>query len=694
MGLGDFLLSTVEEALASPETAAICHLILDTCSELPGWHPHLAPHHATGVLLRCAAEQPRLAPKVAAAFHMTVDALSVPDQVALLDAISGLLDASATSAAGVALLLHFGTPVQRHFHLEAVLEDLVLSNQDPVATRMVQQLGSREMQCLYVSFCLQYGQLRSANNAVRAFGLQHEYPDVERLHKAKQLDKMCSKGLWGVAGQYAGEDPQLQRTLVQAMLLAGELLLAQEHMLSFGLQGEFAISPERLAEEQARRREQYLQLPSNIQLHFVDNVDALVSMGQYLERLLQQRRQGSVHHSIAAGGAAPAAAKSATAVLQGEQLLQAAAVGAAGAASSSAVEDIPTDASEHVAGPAAVVDRDAEMLPALGLDLEWQPTDAENSSPPSLLQLSTDTEVFLVDLLALASHEAELAAALTPALVSDRVFKLGCGIASDCKKLADHHAAAFSLVRSCLDLSVMWRSHHIEQSGKRSTAGFKRRAGEVSLSMLAQTVLGKPLDKSQQVSNWGQRPLSAQQLSYAALDAYAAVQIFRGMGQEHHPLRTQQGLSHHAFNYDRRHGGISGGGHHSPARRPPGGGNGGQTGSNGGNHAHGHGHSSSGTSHSHGSSGSEGGSRGHNGGPQAAAAFSGGAAVMGLGWSPACSLPGSFAGSRGPRVAPLHPSGLAQAGRSKAAAQRQVATRRMLLHLLPMRLLRHVTCLL
>jgi hypothetical protein len=125
MGLGDFLLSTVEEALASPETAAICHLILDTCSELPGWHPHLAPHHATGVLLRCAAEQPRLAPKVAAAFHMTVDALSVPDQVALLDAISGLLDASATSAAGVALLLHFGTPVQRHFHLEAVLEDLV-----------------------------------------------------------------------------------------------------------------------------------------------------------------------------------------------------------------------------------------------------------------------------------------------------------------------------------------------------------------------------------------------------------------------------------------------------------------------------------------------------------------------------------------------------------------------------------------
>lgn len=45
-------------------------------------------------------------------------------------------------------LLHFA-PLQRHFHLEAILEDLVLSSQDPVATRLVQQLGRREMQVLF-----------------------------------------------------------------------------------------------------------------------------------------------------------------------------------------------------------------------------------------------------------------------------------------------------------------------------------------------------------------------------------------------------------------------------------------------------------------------------------------------------------------------------------------------------------------
>ena len=47
----------------------------------------------------------------------------------------------------------------------------------------------------------------------------------------------CSPSwLLQVAGQYVGEDGQLQRTLVQAMLLAGELSLAQEHMALFGLQ--------------------------------------------------------------------------------------------------------------------------------------------------------------------------------------------------------------------------------------------------------------------------------------------------------------------------------------------------------------------------------------------------------------------------------------------------------------------------
>ncbi len=47
----------------------------------------------------------------------------------------------------------------------------------------------------------------------------------------------------------------------------------------------------------------------------------------------------------------------------------------------------------------------------------------------------------------------------------------------------------------------------------------------LSLSRLAQHVLGAPLDKSQQTSDWGARPLSAAQVAYAAADVVVLVEI-------------------------------------------------------------------------------------------------------------------------------------------------------------------------
>jgi ribonuclease D len=43
--------------------------------------------------------------------------------------------------------------------------------------------------------------------------------------------------------------------------------------------------------------------------------------------------------------------------------------------------------------------------------------------------------------------------------------------------------------------------------------------GGHSLAMVCERELGLILDKSEQTSNWAQRPLSAEQLRYAALDA-------------------------------------------------------------------------------------------------------------------------------------------------------------------------------
>ncbi|CAI8028734.1 Exonuclease mut-7 homolog [Geodia barretti] len=55
------------------------------------------------------------------------------------------------------------------------------------------------------------------------------------------------------------------------------------------------------------------------------------------------------------------------------------------------------------------------------------------------------------------------------------------------------------------------------------------------LSQLVHRELGRPLDKSQQISDWEKRPLSIEQLRYAALDALCLLQLY--------PILTARGLS-------------------------------------------------------------------------------------------------------------------------------------------------------
>ena len=73
---------------------------------------------------------------------------------------------------------------------------------------------------------------------------------------------------------------------------------------------------------------------------------------------------------------------------------------------------------------------------------------------------------------------------------------------------------------------------------------------EIGLAKVAERVLGKPLCKREQMSNWERRPLRLSQQHYAAMDAYVLVQVIQKLGEkgqkDGHPIKN------HVITLDKR----------------------------------------------------------------------------------------------------------------------------------------------
>ena len=188
--------------------------------------------------------------------------------------------------------------------------------------------------------------------------------------------------------------------------------------------------------------------------------------------------------------------------------------------------DAPDDSSDE----AATFD---DHVPVVGVDCEWRP--GTKDAPVSVLQIAAGASTahdprlgasaVLVDCLALLGPDADDGSAAKCVEFIARVFErcvlCGFGVAADVRKLLASYPDRFekrfsgiSVRTVCVrDIAVGLGVDEVKVRGL--------------ASMCALCLGGRELDKSRQKSDWGARPLSDAQISYAALDALAPAMILR-----------------------------------------------------------------------------------------------------------------------------------------------------------------------
>lgn len=153
-----------------------------------------------------------------------------------------------------------------------------------------------------------------------------------------------------------------------------------------------------------------------------------------------------------------------------------------------------------------------ESADVLGLDTETQPRFVKGSlpNPTALLQLATEEECWVFQLSEEFGVSNETRQRLQSLLESPKVIKAGVGIRDDIRDLAQFWLPSMRSVPSVIELQDIVRPYG---------------SGHTSLRSLAARFLNRRIAKSQQLSNWGSAQLTARQIWYAAVDAWAGYRL-------------------------------------------------------------------------------------------------------------------------------------------------------------------------
>lgn len=145
--------------------------------------------------------------------------------------------------------------------------------------------------------------------------------------------------------------------------------------------------------------------------------------------------------------------------------------------------------------------------PCLGLDVET----TIHSHVLCLVQIASSRETYLLDALELSDLEPLTALLADPAIV--KVIHN----ASFERSVLGQHGLTIEGVVDTLHVSRQRRGYKVD--------------GGHTLKVVCERELGVAIDKSEQVSDWSQRPLSERQVAYAALDAEVLLQLYERFGR-------------------------------------------------------------------------------------------------------------------------------------------------------------------
>uniref|UniRef100_A0A8C7DYG4 Exonuclease 3'-5' domain containing 3 n=1 Tax=Naja naja TaxID=35670 RepID=A0A8C7DYG4_NAJNA len=180
----------------------------------------------------------------------------------------------------------------------------------------------------------------------------------------------------------------------------------------------------------------------------------------------------------------------------------------------------------------------------VGIDMEWRPSFSTIGGKPrvSVVQLAIRGRVFLLDMFQLLQQgeqgvEASLCSFFQALLGNPAILKLGYGMSGDLRNLmATCGISREANLQLCGILDLQLVHQKLPKRSKKSCQpapdllaakdkAWGSRLPEKGLSLLVQEVLGRPLNKTEQLSNWEKRPLRETQILYAACDAYCLLEV-------------------------------------------------------------------------------------------------------------------------------------------------------------------------